>query len=261
MIDKRLLTSINKGRCFVLVGSGPSCEVGYPSWQRLAELTYAELTKMGRVSDLKSYEKYLADKKYPELFRQAERDLGDRIALVNLIKPLLTPPARNQGVLYELISNWPFACYITTNFDDEIASYLTKTGEYFTTIRNRREDFAFFRDGASHLIQKVHSDLNFPDEVVLTSADYRRLYVEESGQYFRDKLCQVFEYFDVFIIGHSLSDPDIDHVLQLARKTASPQHPIYMAAADFTKADEQEYLERYNIVLVQYLNRDGTHTE
>ena len=80
---------------------GPSCEVGYPSWQRLAELTYAELTKIGRVSDSKSYEKYLADKKYPELFRQAERDLGDRIALINLIKSLLTPPARNQGVLYE----------------------------------------------------------------------------------------------------------------------------------------------------------------
>jgi hypothetical protein len=101
MFDKRLIRTINNGRCFVLVGSGPSCEVGYPSWQRLAELTYSELTKIGRVSDSKSYEKYLADKKYPELFRQAERDLGDRIALINLIKSLLTPPARNQGVLYE----------------------------------------------------------------------------------------------------------------------------------------------------------------
>jgi hypothetical protein len=264
MFDKRLIRTINNGRCFVLVGSGPSCEVGYPSWQRLAELTYAELTKMGCVSNSKSYEKYLADKKYSELFRQAERDLGDRIALVNLIKPLLTPPpaaARNQGVLYELISKWPFACYLTTNYDDEIATCLSNLNEHFTVIRNRQEDFYSLRDGASHLIQKLHSDLNHPDEVVLTSADYQRFYVEDSGQYFRDKLRQVFEMFDVFIIGHSLSDPDIDFVLQLARKTASPQHPIYMVAADFTKADEQEYFEKYNIVLVRYSNRYGTHSE
>ena len=261
MFEKRLIRAINNGRCFILVGSGPSCEVGYPSWQRLAELTYEELNRKGRVSDSKSYEKYLAGKKYPELFRLAERDLGERIALINLIKTLLTPPARNQGVLYELISKWPFACYLTTNYDDEIAACLANLNEHFTVIRNRREDFYSLRDGASHLIQKLHSDLSHPDEVILTSADYQRLYIEDSGRYFRDKLRQVFEMFDIFIIGHSLSDPDIDFVLQLAKRTASPQHPIYMVAADFTKADEQEWLEKYNIVLSQYSNRDGTHAE
>jgi len=261
MFDQRLIRAINSGRCFILVGSGPSCEVGYPSWQRLAELTYTELLNKGCVSDSRSYEKYLTDKKYPELFRQAERDIGGRIALINLIEPLLTPSANGRGILYKLISKWPFACYLTTNYDDEIAAYLSNLNEHFTVIRNRPEDFHSLRDGASHLIQKLHSDLNHPEEVVLTSADYQRLYTEDSGQYFRDKLRQVFEMFNVFILGHSLSDPDIDYVLKLARKTASPQHPIYMVAADFTKADEREFLEKYNIVLFQYSNRDGTHSE
>lgn len=261
MFDKRLIRTINNGRCFIFVGSGLSCEAGYPSWQRLAELTYEELKKIGRVSDPRSYEKYFMLKKYPELFQQAERDLGDRITLTNTIKDLLTPAPRSQGVLYELISSWPFACYLTTNYDDEIATSLSALNEHFTIIRNRPEDFYSLRNGVSHLIQKLHSDLDHPDEVVLTSADYRRFYIEDSGQYFRDKLRQVFEMFDIFIIGHSLSDPDIDFVLQTAKKTASPQHPIYMVAADFTEADEQECLERYNIVLVHYSNRDGMHTE
>lgn len=261
MFDKRLIRTINNGRCFALVGSGPSCEIGYPSWHRLSELTFIELTKMDCITDPKSYKKYLTEKKYPELFRQAERDLGDRNALFNLIRKLLTPPARQQGILYELISNWPFACYLTTNYDDEIETYLSKLKEHFTVIRNRREDFSLLRDGASHLIQKLHSDMNHPEEAVLTSADYQNLYVDDSGQYFRDKLRQVFEMFDVFIIGHSLADPDIDFVLKLARKTASPQHPIYMAAADFTKADELEYYEKYNIVLIKYSNHDGAHSE
>ncbi|MBI2848882.1 MAG: SIR2 family protein [Chloroflexi bacterium] len=261
MFDKRLIQAINNGRCFALIGSGPSSEVGYPSWHSLAERTYTELTNMGCVSDAESYEKYLKHGEYPELFRQAEVDLGERSKLVDLIRQLLVPSTSNRGVLYELISRWPFACYLTTNYDDEIASYLANLGEHFTVIGNRQEDFYKLRDSVSHIIQKLHSDLNYPDEVVITSADYRRLYVADSGQYFRDKLRQVFEMFNIFIIGHSLSDPDIKCVLELARKTASPQHPIYMSAADFTKADERELLEKYNIVLVQYSNSDGTHSQ
>jgi len=261
MFDKRLIRAINSGRCFVLVGSGPSCEVGYPSWQKLAEWTYEELTRLDYISDAESYKKYLEKKNYPELFRQAERDVGERKKLIDLIQKLLSPSVKNQGVLYEYISKWPFACYLTTNYDDEIVSYLAGLGEHFTVIRNRQEDFYPFRDGVSHIIQKLHSDLNHPDEVILTSADYRRLYVEDSGQYFRDKLRHVFETFDIFILGQSLSDPDIDYILQLARKTASPQHPIYMTAADYTKADEKEFLEKYNIILIKYTNKDGTHSQ
>ncbi len=115
---------------------------------------------MGCISDSKSYEKYLAKKEYPELFRQAERDLGDRNALIDLLKPLLNPTEKKQGVLYELISKWPFACYLTTNYDDEIDTYLARSNEHFTVIRNRQEDFYSWRDGVSHLIQKLHSDLN-----------------------------------------------------------------------------------------------------
>ncbi len=261
MLDKRLIHSINSGRCFVLVGSGPSCEVGYPSWHSLASQTYETLLERDYNLDKNSYKKYLEQKKYPELFRQAELDIGDRQKLIDIIQQHLNPSTKKNSFLYELICTWPFACYLTTNYDDEIALYLNKKYEHFEVIRNRKSDFSLLRDGANHLIQKIHSDLNHIDEVVLTSSDYQLFYVEDAGQYFRDKLRQVFEMFNFFIIGHSLSDPDIEYVLQLARKTASPQHPIYMAAADYTNADEREYLEKYNIVLVRYSNSDGTHSE
>ncbi len=261
MLDKSLIRIINNGRCFVLIGSGPSCEVGYPSWQRLAELTYKELENKGIVLDSASYKKFLENNEYPEFFKLAECDLGDRNVLVNLIRSLLTPPSKDQGVLYELISSWPFSCYLTTNYDDEIVTHLSSLKEHFVVLRNNQKDFYSMRDGASHFIQKLHSDLDHPDEVILTSSDYNRFYIEDAGRYFRDKLRQVFEMFDIFIIGHSLMDPDIKYVLQMARKTAGPLHPIYMAAADFTKADEQEYQEKYNIVLIRYSNSDGTHSE
>ena len=235
--------------------------MGYPSWHKLAESTYDKLKELDLVSDSKSYENYLNGKKYPEFFRHAERDFGeDRIAFVNFMKSLFIPTTRKRGVIYELLSKWPFAGYLTTNYDDEIRISLSDSNEHFKIIRNRLEDFYSWRDGASHLIQKLHSDLDHPDEVILTSADYGRIATEYSGQYFRDRLCTVLTMFDILIIGHSLSDPDIDLVLKLAKKVSDPRHPIYLVAADFTKADEQEFLEQYNIVLVRYSNSDGTHS-
>ena len=261
MFDKDLIRKINNGRCLAFVGSGSSCEMGYPSWEQLAQLTYAELGKAGRISDITSYKKYLDGKEYPELFRQAERDLGGRSALLGVVKPLLVPDKRRPGTLHELIAKSPFAGYLTTNYDDEIETHLSTLGEHFAVIGNRQQDFYAWRDGASRLVQKVHGDFNNPDSLILTSADYRHAYVEDGGKYFRDRLCNIFAMFDIFIIGHSLSDPDIDYVLKLARDKRGPQHPIYMVAADFTKADEREFLEKYNIVLVQYSNRDSSHLE
>ena len=262
LFDKHLIRKINSGRCFALVGSGPSCEAGYPSWKQLAQLTHKQLIADGRVTDPHSYNDYLAKASYPEFFRQAERDLGDnRDALVAILTPLLTPHHRNPSAIYDFITKWPFASYLTTNYDDELQIHLKKLDVDYSVVRNRLRDFHVWRDGSRGTIQKLHSDLDHPTELILTSADYRRLYVDAAGKYFRDALCRIFATFDVLIIGHSLSDPDLDYVLQLARQQRSPQHPVYMIAADFTRAHEREYFEKYNIVLVQYSNPDNSHSE
>ena len=261
MFNKQLIRKINSGRCLALVGSGPSCEVGYPSWDDLAKQAVQRLTDLGRVSDPKAYAKYLHTQQYPELFRQLERDLAnDRDALTKLLKPLLTPVVRRPGRLYQLLGRWPFACYLTTNYDDEVIASLTTSPQPFRVIGNRLDDFYLWRDGVSNLVQKLHSDLDHPDDIILTSADYRRLHIESSGQYFRQWMSRIFTMFDVLIIGHSLTDPDIDVILKLAKENASPAHPIYFIGAGYTIADEKELLEKYNVVLIQYDNADGTHS-
>ena len=133
--------------------------------------------------------------------------------------------------------------------------------EHYKVIRNRPADFHVWREGVSRIIQKLHSDLDHPEEAVITSADYRRLYIENSGAYFPQALCKILSTFDVFIVGHSLTDPDIDHILSLAKEHRGIKQPIYMVAADDSRAEESEYREKYNIVIVQYSNYDGTHSE
>lgn len=261
MFDKQLLRKINSGHCLILVGSGPSCEVGYPSWPKLAEQAYHQLRDRGTVLNTTTCTMHLRNQEYPELFRQLERDLyEDRAALINILKPLLTLQTRHRGAIYELIAKWPFASYLTTNYDDELARYLVPFGAHFKVIRNRPRDFRLWRADTSHLIQKLHSDLDHPDELVLTSQDYTRITSDASGQYFRDRLKAIFSMFDVLVIGHSLTDPDIKFILTLAKDLSDPAHPIYFITADTTDVNESELSERYNIEVITYANRDGTHS-
>jgi hypothetical protein len=260
VFDQRLVRKINQGRCFALIGSGPSTEVGYPSWEKLSEDTFAKLKTSGKTFDDVSYRKFIANRQFAELFSQAERDLGSRAELVSLIKSLLVPKTRGPHTIYDILANWPFACYLTTNWDDEIDRSLRANRIFFRTIENTKADFAGIRADASRLIVKLHSDLDHPERAVITSADYAHL-IGGEGQYFRNRLMAMFEMFDVLIVGHSLSDPDLRLVLQLAKETASPEHPVFMIAAGATKAEELELLERFNVVALSYENTDGRHTQ
>lgn len=260
MYDERLIRKINRGRAFALIGSGPSSEVGYPSWKSLAEKVTKELEKLGRQSDPRSYAKYLEQRKYPELFSQAERDLGSRGQLIDLMNGFLEPTSRKAGIIYDILTGWPFACYLTTNWDDEIERHLQAKKTYYSVLGNSKEDLANIRSDASGFIVKLHSDLKHPDSAVITSADYAKLLGSE-GRGLRDRLKSIFEMFDVLIVGHSLADPDLSLMLQIAKESAHPEHPVFLLAADLTSAEIQEYWERYNIVAQTYENPDGGHLQ
>jgi len=262
MIDPDLLNSINSGRCFALVGAGPSAELGYPSWARLAEKVRDHILKVVQTADRPSYDQFLTDKDYPALFRQAEVDLGNRQDLVSAVKTALQPTiTATAHSVYGYLAKWPFACYLTTNFDDELRKALAAQGQHFQVRHNTVADLTVLRDGVSHLIVKIHSDLEHIHDAVLTSADYDRILTAPEGEHIRQKLRQVFEMFDVFIIGQSMSDPDLRLILRTAKHTASPLRPIHMLLANATAGQIREFREQYNIRLSTYDDGDGSHRE
>jgi len=260
MIDPELIRKINTGRCFVLVGSGPSCEMGYPSWEVLCLKVYEFLKTRANNIDELSYNKFLEKKQYPEMLRQAEIDLGGRDHLIKLLKSLLIATG-GADIIYTLLSKWPFACYFTTNYDDEISVHLTRQKTYFKVLKNSKEDLSLIRDGASNLIVKIHSDLDDPNNVVITSTDYSSLMYGSSRSHIREKLVTVFQMFDVLIIGHSVTDPDLQMILEVAKQAASPTHPIYFITTGLTKGEVREFYERKNIRTVLYENHSRNHLQ
>jgi hypothetical protein len=142
MFDPNLISKLNRGTCFALIGSGPSTEMGYTTWRELAVATYEALSNAGKVTDKDSYIKYLSEKKYAELFRQAERDLGNRETLVQLVRSLFGVKTPRQPAIYNILAGWPVACYLTTNYDDEISAALERLKVYYKTLGNAKSEMA-----------------------------------------------------------------------------------------------------------------------
>lgn len=260
MFDPDLIHKINNGRCFVLVGSGPSSEIGYPSWEKLAKDVWAEVLRAKPTADQISFDQFLARKDFPAALRQAEVELGDRSALVAVVQKVFLPVPRNIAhPIYEYLAKWPFACYLTTNYDNEIQKALRTLNVYFQSVLNTIQDLALLRDGASNLIVKLHADPSVPARMVLTSQDYNTLISAPEGDPFRARLRQIFETFNILVVGHSMSDPDLQLVLATAKHSASADHPIFMIVANATAGDEREFLEKFNIRLISYEDTDGTH--
>lgn len=263
MFEERLVRMINSGNCLALVGAGLSREIGYPDWGQLAKQTVGKVRETVDTIDEDSYSRYLEDRKYPELFSQAERDLGSREKLEGVVSELLTFTPATLGAAYKQICKWPFACYLTTNFDDELQRHLRELSVEFAIADNTPASLANLRTDTREVIFKLHSNVTLPGKRTLTSVDYQELYACGGGGCYRDCLKAVFQRFDLLIVGYSLADPDMSYILDLAREGASPAHPIYMIGPDddFTDADASEFRERYNIRLLRYANGDGSHSQ
>src|SRR5260370_28835047 len=147
MLDAKLIKKINRGACFAFIGSGPSSELGYPSWQRLADLTYHEVTKSSADVDHQGYKKFLLQKKFASVFELAQRDLGGRQQLIDFLKKCLKPNPNNRGQIYDILARWPFACYLRTNWDAEIRVHFKPDDFYYASIQNPIDNSARIRQG------------------------------------------------------------------------------------------------------------------
>lgn len=265
MFDSDLIRRINSGRCFVLIGSGPSTEIGYPSWSVLAKGIWKKVIDLNLDADEKSFSKFLDEKSYPEALRQAEIDSKkNRVDFVNFAHETFNSLRVNRDIskpIYDFLAQWPFACYLTTNYDNEIQNSLKRENEYFSVLGNKNQDLANIRDSVTHLIVKIHSDFLHPNEIILTSADYDKIQHDSDWEYYRAHLRRIFETFDMLIIGHGMKDPDLQYLLSVAKRISLPSHPIYMVIADITDGEKRELYEKYNIRVVSYNTIDKKHDE
>lgn len=255
IIDKDLVRAINSGRCFALIGSGASCELGIASWRQLCEQVINNLSH--DIALMNKCNELMDNKDYPEVFSIAEKSIGKE-KLLDIVDESLKP-LKKIGSIYQSISEWPFSCYLTTNFDDCLKEHLLRAKVPVVVKKNSQVDLRTLRADSKDELYKIHGDILTPNDIVLTSEQYLEFQSNASRSYWRDKIMSVLNMVRIVIIGYSASDPDFREQLERAKQIASPDHPVFMFAADMTADQIRDYYQKYNIRIIPYENTDGTH--
>jgi len=255
-MDHVLIEYLISGRAWVLVGSGPSIEMGYPTWRQLAN-DAASLVKSERPGlNTKALDSAILKADFPGVFEEARRILGAQRLLERLSSTLR--PKRSPEI-YKLIARWPVRIYLTTNYDDEIQTALANLGEAYLPYSNSESHMANLHPDLSGAIFKLHGDLRSEAGLILTTSSYEAISNSPDWQYWRTKLTSVFQFVPMIVVGHSLTDPNVKAVLEAAKLGAGVHQPICWIAPGVSFAEVQHYLEKYRIRVITYDNRDGDH--
>jgi len=147
-MDSFLIKYLQSGKAWVLVGSGPSIAMGYPSWEKLASFAVELATIEQRGHDLAALNRAMAKKDYPLVFQEAKKIVGASRLLQHLREK--NKPS-SKGRIYELIAQWPIPVYLTTNYDDELQNQLVRLGESYTTYLNSEDHFSLLVPSTANL--------------------------------------------------------------------------------------------------------------
>ncbi len=255
-MDSFLIDYLRSGKAWVLVGSGPSIEMGYPSWKKLASFAVEVATAEGLRNNLSKLNAAMVRQDFPMVFEEAKTIVGGprlRQYLQDKFRP------SNSGRIYEMIARWPIPVYMTTNYDDEIQVYLAKLGQAYQVYCNSEDHLSYLLPEFTGGIIKLHGDLNSERGLILTASQYREIEQADSWRYWRTKMTSVFQMNRVVVIGHSLSDSNIRHVLEAAKQGSGVLQPICWIAPDVSYEIGKDFLEKYRIRVISYDNRDGEH--
>jgi hypothetical protein len=253
-VDAVLVEYLNSGRAWVLVGSGPSVELGYPSWAELAQRALSLSASEGDRAISDAARRAFEADDYPAVFEHVKAFVGtDR--LLEVLREASKPPVRD-GRLYQQLLRWPAAVYLTTNFDDEVHQRLARLGLAYELYGNSSEHMSLLTSDMSGAVVRLHGDLSSSAGLVLTSSQYRALASDQSYAYWRTRMTSIFQMQKVVVVGYSLRDPHIRAVLEAAKTGATATNPVCWIAPDVTRAEATEYLERYRIRVVPYPSTD-----
>ena len=257
MIDENLIDIISSAKSWLLVGSGPSIEMGYPTWQEMTNILIRNLKLNKTENELRDLIKCYEGGDYPRVFNYACAMIG--LNQVRIILGKSMKAKKDTGKIYEMIAQWPIDVYLTTNYDDEIDNHLRRINEAYQTYCNSSNHFEMINESTRSSIFKIHGDFNQDDGLILSSDHYKEIKEGDKWDYWRVKMTSIFQMKNLVIIGHSLNDANIKHVLDIAKEGIRVDKPIYWLTPDVDHNVSSELLIKKKINVVPYSNDDGTH--
>ncbi len=203
-----LIRHMRDGRCVLFAGAGLSAAAGLPTWTQLLKEIIAEVR--AEAPDSTGHEeldRLLAAGKQLEVADHCKEKLGatrySRILSDRLRGDTVALPAVHRAA-----ASLPFAAVVTTNYDKLLERAFAEARGGLPKVPTHADigalgpllfDEAFF-------VLKAHGEIDRPETLVLTAADYRRII--HANPAFDSLFSALLMTKAILFLGYSLSDPD-----------------------------------------------------
>ncbi|MBY7218319.1 SIR2 family protein [Escherichia marmotae] len=262
-----LITELAERRCIIFIGSGVSAGAWKtdggekkhpPVWKELLQ----------NILDSKPDDKF-KNKKQAEILLKKDKYLES----AEIIRyKLLTNAEYNSLIensflgyipspIHEIVGQLDQKIVVTTNFD-ELYENLCRKGEGekgYTVIKYYDSGLIARLRSPKRVIIKAHGCVSEPEKTVLTKSDFFKARSENPG--FFSALESLFLTHTLLFIGYSITDPEIQLILENNIITYPSDNPHY---AIFAKGNHASTLEVFkninNIQSLEYKN-NGDHQE
>lgn len=195
------------------IGSGLSCELGYPSWPDIVRRLITRCEELGKPSaDIAEIDRLLAKNRLPEAAEMAFQVLG-RGAFQQVLSEAfdVAEEEKGQDACYDLLMI-PFTVFVTTNYDRSLsmaAARLTAEGKL-----QRTHDVIYPGGSPDQLwrrsIHYLHCDINHISQIVMTDSTFGHAYSPTGPQ--RRIVETLANTFQILFIGTDFTDTDVRRV-------------------------------------------------
>jgi hypothetical protein len=252
-----LIEYISASRPIFVVGAGPSCDAGLPSWKRLTSGVLDELRLLPKL-DIEAAEEAFAKDKYAICLGLAAK-LTSLDWLYNTCGKLLDESGK-RGAQYALLTKLPAHGFITTNFDALLEAHFDDASQASISFGNDHDQLAQVDFATQRSIVKLHSDFKNTNTIVLTDRQYRDVLHDPKFLPLRTFLAAQFQANRIVFIGYSFNDPDLDFLLEATTRALRRKVPLFGIIANARPDSLDDWFERYNLRVLSYKAPSEDHS-
>jgi hypothetical protein len=254
-----LIEELGAHRCIIFIGAGASAgcmrntaQKGTerpPSWQELLNGLLAKATK-ATTEDRDIAQQLMSSGRFLEAAEVLKAGIhtADFSAFIGQ-----TFKDYQNTDLHQYLNDIDLKILITTNFDKVYEQFcLRGEGSSGYVVHRYYDDGLVARlRSPQRLIVKAHGCMDTPEKTVLTKSEFFSARQQHPG--FFKVLESLFLTHTLLFIGYSLTDPDIQLILENSTIAAASAHPHYAAMPTGTHESlKMAFKKTYNVDILEY---------
>ena len=227
----KIVESIKKSNCVFFIGAGISASCGLPSGNDLSKIIAKEL-------DIP-----IKSRNLPEIAEFYETEFNKHDLVELLRKNIEIDIPDEKLTVYKIIKRLPINIILTTNYDSLLQNL---SNDYIVINRNS----AIWKiDDRSKNIIKIHGDLDFTDDLIITESDFFKY--EDRYPNILSYLKYIFSSKLIVFLGFGLRDLNTTGILFWANKTLCSNSRNHYAVLKYVDKNYKNVLKSRNIKVIK----------